>query len=106
MKLNVCGSRSSRDPRESEETVLQLSLLGKGIVMQSRHYCTDCTDCTRDAKSGRRSRHSVLLFQLVLIFGKATRKTMQALVLAALLESFVGTNDVILSARHYQHQCH
>ena len=48
----------------------------------------------------------LLFFQLVLIFGKATRKTMQALVLAALLESFVGTNDVILSARHYQHQCH
>ena len=54
-------------------------------------------------------------FQLVLIFGKATRKTMQALGLTASLgSSFSTINDVIThkigtTARHYQcyqHQCY
>ena len=54
---------------------------------------------------------SVLFFQMVLIFGKATHKTMQTLVLAASLGSSVRPNDVIThkistTARHYQHQYH
>ena len=57
---------------------------------------------------------SVLFFQMVLIFGKATHKTMQTLVLAASLGSSVRPNDKIThkistTARHYQcyqHQCY